>query len=195
MELLKRNIHMDRVRAEAVTQITLEDDVNVSENKPDVSALNLEKAEVIIEEIKPGTDTVTVRGYLAYVILYHTAEEGSSLVVLEGKLSLEEKMHLQDAVPSDTVVLECDVEDLTVSMINSRKLNIQSLVTLTAKVEELYDEEAPIAVHGDETVEYRRMPLELAQIAICKNDIFRLKDEIMLPSNYPNIFQILWNLK
>ena len=62
MELLKRNIHMDRVRAEAVTQITLEDDVNVSENKPDVSALNLEKAEVIIEEIKPGTDTVTVRG-------------------------------------------------------------------------------------------------------------------------------------
>ena len=129
MELLKRNIHMDRVRAEAVTQITLEDDVNVSENKPDVSALNLEKAEVIIEEIKPGTDTVTVRGHLAYVILYHTAEEGSSLVVLEGKLPLEEKMHLQDAVPSDTVVLECDVEDLTVSMINSRKrhqrLNVQ----------------------------------------------------------------------
>ena len=41
VELLKRNIHMDRVRAEAVTQITLEDDVNVSENKPDVSALNL----------------------------------------------------------------------------------------------------------------------------------------------------------
>ena len=75
MELLKRNIHMDRVRAEAVTQITLEDDINVSENKPDITALNLEKGEVVIEEIKPGTDAVTVRGRLAYVILYHTGGE------------------------------------------------------------------------------------------------------------------------
>ena len=193
MELLKRNIHMDRVRAEAVTQITLEDDVNIPENKSDVSTLNLEKGEVIVEEIKPAADMVTVRGHLSYVILYHTMEEGSSLVVLEGSLPLEEKIHLQGAVPSDTVTLDCDVEDLTVSMINSRKLNIQSLVTLTARVEELYDEEVPIALHGDETVEYRRMPLELAQIAICKNDIFRLKDEVVLPSNYPNIFQILWS--
>lgn len=193
MELLKRNIHMDRVRAEAVTQITLEDDINISENKPDITALNLEKGEVVIEEIKPGTDAVTVRGHLAYVILYHTAEEGSSLVVLEGSLPLEEKVNLQGAVPSDTVALDYEVEDLTVSMINSRKLNIQSLITLTARVEELYDEEAPIGIHGEEAVEYRRMPLELAQIAICKNDIFRLKEEVMLPSNYPNIFQILWN--
>ena len=193
MELLKRNIHMDRVRAEAVTQITLEDDVNIPESKSDVSTLNLEKGEVVVEEIKPAADTVTVRGHLSYVILYHTVEEGSSLVVLEGSLPLEEKIHLQGAMPSDTVTLDCDVEDLTVSMINSRKLNIQSLVTLTAKVEELYDEEVPIALHGDETVEYRRMPLELAQIAICKNDIFRLKDEVALPSNYPNVFQILWS--
>jgi len=193
VELLKRNIHMDRTKAEAVTQITLEDDVNIPENKPDVSTLNLEKGEVIIEEIKPGTDTVTVRGYLAYVILYHTTEEGSSLVLLEGRLPLEEKINLQGAAPADTVDIDCEVEDITVGMINSRKLNIQSLVTLTAKVEELYDEEAPIAVHGEETAEYRRRQMNVAQIAICKNDIFRLKEEVTLPSNYPNIFQILWS--
>ena len=33
MELLKRNIHMDRVRVQAVTQFTLEDDVNIPENR------------------------------------------------------------------------------------------------------------------------------------------------------------------
>lgn len=193
MELLKRNIHMDRIRAEAVTQITLEDDVNIPENKPDVSTLNLEKGEIVIEEIKPGTDMVTVRGHLAYTLLYHTTEEGSSLVVLEGRLPLEEKINLQGAVPSDTVAVDSEVEDLTVGMINSRKLNVQSLVTLTARVEELYDEEAPIAIHGEETVEYRRRQLNLAQIAICKNDIFRLREEVALPANYPNIFQILWS--
>lgn len=193
MELLKRNIHMDRIRVQALTQFTLEDDVNIPENKPDVSGLNLEKGELVIDEIKPSADSVTVRGRLCYVVLYHTMEEGGNLVVLEGKLPFEEKLIMQGTVPTDTVEVEGEVEDITITMINSRKLNIQSLVTMTARVEELYDEEAPIAVHGDEKVEYRRMPLNLAQIAICKNDIFRLKEEVTLPSNYPNIFQILWN--
>lgn len=193
MELIKRNIHMDRTKTQAVTQFTLEDDVNIPDTKPDVNALNLEKGELVVEEIRPGTDAVTVRGTLRFVLLYHTLEEGSSLVVLDGRLPFEEKVNLRGVVPTDTVVIDGEVEDLTVSMINSRKLNIQSLVTLTARVEELYDEEAPIAIHGDEKCEYRRMPLNIAQIAICKNDIFRLKEEVTLPSNYPNIFQILWD--
>lgn len=193
MELIKRNIHMDRIKTQAVTQFTVEDDINIPDSKPDVNALNLEKGELVIEEIRSGTDTVTVRGCLRFVLLYHTLEEGSSLVLLEGRLPFEEKVNLQGVLPAETVTVDSEVEDLTASMINSRKLNIQSLITLTVRVEELYDEEAPIAVHGEEKCEYRRMPLNIAQIAICKNDIFRLKEEISLPSNYPNIFQILWD--
>ncbi|MCM1560686.1 MAG: DUF3794 domain-containing protein [Butyrivibrio sp.] len=193
MELIKRNIHMDRVKTEAVTQFTLEDDLNIPDSKPDVNTLNLEKGEVVIDEIRPGTDFVNVRGYLSYVVLYHTQEEGSSLVTIGGRVPFDERVNLRGVVPADNVNVDGTVEDLTVSMINSRKLNLQSLITLSARVEELYDEEAPVAVHGDEKAEYRRMPLEVAQIAICKNDIFRLKEEISLPSNYPNIFQILWD--
>lgn len=193
MELIRRNIHMDRTRVQAVTQFTLEDDVNLPENKPDIAALNLEKGEILIDEIKPGTDSVTVRGRLVFVVLYHTMEEGSNLVVMDGKIPFEEKINIQGVVPTDAVTVDGETEDITLGMINSRKLNIQSLITMTARVEELYDEEAPIGIHGDEKMEYRRMPLNLAQIAICKNDIFRLKEEVALPSNYPNIFQILWS--
>ena len=79
MELLKRNIHMDRIRAEALTQITLEDDVNIPESKPDVGSLNLEKGVLVIDEIKPGTDVVNVRRRLLFYALHHTSEEGKSL--------------------------------------------------------------------------------------------------------------------
>ena len=95
MELIKRNIHMDRIKTEAVTQFTLDDDMNIPDTKPDVNTLNLEKGELVVEEIKPGTDSVNVRGYLAYVVLYHTLEEGSSLVVLEGRLPFDEKINLR----------------------------------------------------------------------------------------------------
>ena len=72
MELIKRNIHMDRIKTQAVTQFTLEDDVNIPDTKPDVNSLNLEKGELVIEEMKPGTDAVTIRGNLRFVLLYHT---------------------------------------------------------------------------------------------------------------------------
>ena len=51
--------------------------------------LNLEKGEVVIEEIRPGTDEVTVRGKLGYAILYHTQETGSNLVLLSGALPFD----------------------------------------------------------------------------------------------------------
>ena len=193
MDLIKRNIHMDRIRTEAVNQITLEDDMNIPESKPDVDALNMEKAEVVIEEVRAGADMVTVRGKLAFSVLYRTMENGSSLVALEGKIPFEEKINLQGATLQDSVSVDGKVEDLNIGIINSRKLSIQSLLTLHAQIEELYDEEVPIDIEGEEAVEYRRVPMNLAQIAICKNDIFRMKEEVSLPSNYPNIFQILWS--
>lgn len=196
MNLLKKNIHMHRIRSEAVTQTTLEDDRNIPENKPDVNSINLEKARVVIEEIKPGTDCVNLRGHLHFEILYHTQETGSSLVPFEGDLPFEEKMIVKGVTASDTVNASGEVEDFSVSCINSRKLSIRSLISLAAAVEELYDEEVPIGMHSEEKgdfLEYRKAPLELAQIAICKNDIFRIRDEVILPTNYPNIFRILWS--
>lgn len=193
MELIKRNIHMDRIRTEAVSQITLEDDLNIPENKPDVDTINLERGELIIEEVKAGTDVVNIRGALSYCILYHTLETGCSLVALEGRIPFDEKINIQGVTAMDMVSVEGEVEDLSVGIINSRKLSIQSLLMLHAQVSELYDVEVPVEFQGDAQVEYRKVPMNLAQIAISKNDIFRVKEEISLPSNYPNMFRILWN--
>lgn len=193
MELLKKNIHMDRIRCEAVSQITLEDDLNVPDSKPDVNTLNLQKGVVLIDEVKPGTDHASIRGRLVFHLLYHTEEGGGGLACLEGKIPFEEKINLQGALGTDNLSAEGEVEDLSIGVINSRKLSIQSLVTLNVWVEELYDEEAPIGIYGEESVEYRKTPVSLAQVAVCKKDIFRLKEEVSLPGNYPNILQLLWS--
>ena len=154
---------MDRVKRSTVIQFTMEEDLNLPEDKPDISTLNLEKGEVVIEEIRPGTDEVTVRGKLGYAILYHTQETGSNLVLLSGALPFEEKIHMEGTLPSDTVAVNGTVEDFTVNMINSRKLNLQALLLLTARIEEIYDEELPVGIQGGsagEGVEYRISPME-----------------------------------
>ena len=95
-------------------------------------------------------------------------------MLVSGALPFEEKIHMEGTLPSDTVAVNGTVEDFTVNMINSRKLNLQALLLLTARIEEIYDEELPVGIQGGsagEGVEYRISPMEVTELSICKNDI------------------------
>ena len=195
MELIKKNIHMDRIKCQSAAQVTLEEDINVPDNKPDVGGIILHKAVIQIEEVKPTEDHVSVRGRLLFSVLYQTKDEGQMLVNIDGKIPFEEQLYMEGVQGTDAVTVKACLEDLTVGEINSRKLSVQALFTLKACVEELYDEEAPMYLVSEEEVcplEFRKSNVNAAQIAIQKNDILRLKEEISMPQNYPNIFHILW---
>lgn len=194
MELVQQNIHMDRISKEGSVQITLEDDVNLPEMKPDISSLCMEKGNVVVEEVRPGTDAVMVRGRLVFDILYHTQEDGGRLDCLDGKLLFEEKIRLDGLTAGDNVTVCGKIDDISVAVINSRKLSVQSVVTLSATVEEIYDETLPVGVSGEEgeDPQYRLVPMEFTQVCLCRKDVMRVKEELGLPQNYPNIGQILW---
>lgn len=194
MELLRENIHMDVVSKEGMVQISLDEDVNLPEMKPDVSSLCMEKGNVIIEEVRPSADAVSVKGRLIFCILYHTQEDGGRLACMEGKIPFDEKIRMEGLVGTDHVDVSGVVEDLTVSMINSRKLSVQSVVMLSAIVEEIHDESVPVGLAGEEDgdPQYHQVPMEFTQVACCKKDVLRVKEVLSLPSGYPNIGQILW---
>ncbi len=58
---------------------------------------------------------------------------------LLGTLPIGETMHLEGLENGDKVRVKWDIEDLSVQLINSRKLNIKALVTFTASVEEMQE--------------------------------------------------------
>lgn len=193
MELVKKNIHMDRIRLSAGTQITLDDDRNIPDSKPDVNTLVFEQGNVKIDEIRPANEHVTVKGRLIFNVIYHTNEGEVALAGVSGEIPFEEQVIMNGVTSMDNIDVKAVLEDLNVSMINSRKINIRSVISLELMSEELYEEEATVDIYQDETVEYRRQSVDLTQLAIHKNDVFRLKEEVMLPVNYPNIFDIIFS--
>ena len=72
MKLSTQNIHMNRICDATITQFVLQQDINLSENKPDIAAICMKKAQVELEEIHTFTDVVQIRGRLEYSILYET---------------------------------------------------------------------------------------------------------------------------
>ena len=155
MELVKKNIHFNRVTKEARNQITLEEDINIPDTKEDIESILFHNYRVIIEEVKEGEQKVHIRGKMIYSILYRSEETGR-LCALEGSIPIDEQLYMEGVGNSDKVMVKTTVEDFSAGIINSRKISIQSILELYAYVQELYDEQIPV-------VEYKHKYLKSLQ--------------------------------
>ena len=196
MELIKRNIHRDCLKCKASAQMTLEDDVIISDSRPDAAKLIMDRGNVAIEETRVTEDHVTVKGRLQFSILYLTEGNGPGeepgVSAMEGAIPFEEAIFMEGIRSGDNVTVDWELEDLTVGLINSRKFSVQALVTLMPMCEEIYDEETAVDLYSEEPVEFRKKNLNVATVAIRKKDIFRVKEEVEIPGSFPNILSMIW---
>ena len=198
MELIKRNIHMDCIKCKAQTQMTLEDDVIISDSRPDAAKLIMDRGNVVIDEVKVTDDHVGVKGKLVFHVLYLTekgasASGGSDVAEMEGDIPFDEMVFMEGIRGGDSVNVNWELEDLSVGLINSRKLSVQSVMTLFLTCEEICDEETAVDLYSEEPVEFRKKTLDVASMAIKKKDIFRVKEEVEIPGSFPNIFAMIWS--
>ena len=192
MELIKRNIHRECLKCKASTQITLEDDINISDLRPDASSLIMDRGNVVIEDVKVTDDHVTVKGRLEVCMLYLVEGKQNDVASMDGVLPFEEQIYMEGVENGDNVDVSWEIEDITIGLINSRKFSVQSLLLLSAVCEEICDEEAAVDLSGSEPVEFRKRTLDIAAVAIKKKDIFRVKEEVEIPGSFPNIFSLIY---
>ena len=70
MELLKKNIHMSRRKAYGENRMTLSEDFNIPDKKPDAAGLIQKRGEVKLEEVRTTEGQVQLSGTLEVHILY-----------------------------------------------------------------------------------------------------------------------------
>ncbi len=206
LELVKQNIHMNRWKNQMDTQITLDDDFNVPDTMSDIAQVVLDAGHVQLEPVKVQNERITVRGKLEFHVLYRKEEGG--MQTLGGAIPFEETINVPGLEEKDYVSISWQLEDLDVSVINSRKLGIKAIVTLEVKVETLFDTEAAVDVKTDHPgtipgsdggtesdaaqIEIQKQTMDVAAIALRRKDTYRVKEEITLSGNKPAIDRILW---
>lgn len=192
MDFLYRNIHMEQKKWETSAQMTIEEDVNVPDAKGDCLSILLKDAVLHVDETRAGRDQAVVKGSLQYQILYETGE-GGRLEQLTGNLPFEEVINVNGATPGDLAMAKGVIEDFKVSMINTRKIAIQSVVMLHAYMHQLMEEEwTDNVVNCGNGVEKRFETRDVMQLCQKKSDVFRVKEEIELPGGYPAMQNLLW---
>ena len=150
MELVKKNIHTERIKAKALLQIPLEEDINVSDSRPDVGKPVFTRGKIKVDEVKSGTNKVWVKGRLVYQILYLAEGKDSGLAGMEGELPFMEEIYMDMVESTDRAICNTNLEDMRVNLINSRKLSIQAVISLMPRVEENTQEEVCVDLNGAE---------------------------------------------
>lgn len=192
MELIKKNIHMEHHLNLASTQISLEEDQNISDQKPDAFRIICKKADVKIGETKVQEESVLIKGVLVYNVLYLTDEKEKRICGIEGEIPFEERIYTNHVPVSDEVRVVTRVEDMMIRLINSRKMNIRCIIAISVMQDELYDEEVVVDVDRPDACEILKKPFDLTTIVLDTKDIYRMKEEISIPDGYPNIYSLLW---
>lgn len=193
MELLMKNIHMCRQAKRAGTQITLDEDLNVPDVRPDVEMIIQSREKVTLEHTRAESGRLLVDGFMEVSILYMDDTKERQLYRIDAKLPFDEAISMDGLEAGDNVRLRYETEDLNVALINSRKLAVRALLSFEASVEEVYDLSAAVGTQTSAILCERRKRLELMQLEVQKKDILRLKEEVSLSSNKPNIHEILWD--
>lgn len=184
---------MDYRTAKAFTQFTVDKDENVPDSKPDIGRIIFKKGSIHITEARPIQDQVMIKGMLHFRVLYAEDQGDRDLNSFEGMIPVEEILHMEGVTPESNVEITGEVDDTTVSIINSRKVNVQAIVSVCGSADEIRDQETTTDISGGEVLEYRRKQIPAAEICFCRKDVYRVHEEATLPSNLPNVKTILWD--
>ncbi|MBE5926483.1 MAG: DUF3794 domain-containing protein [Lachnospiraceae bacterium] len=192
MELVKSNVHMSRIKDNKMIQITLDDDFIVQDVKPDIDRIVGNKTWITIDSVKLLDGKVLVKGKLTYKILY-VSLESVAVSCMEGNIPFDEVINVEGIEENDVINVDYALEDVSISIINSRKINVRAIVTFMASAEDIYDEDAIIDISGNEDTDYIKRPLQVMKMIVSKKDVFRVKEETEVPMGKPNIGKLIWS--
>lgn len=192
MEFSRKDIHTSILRASKYSQLTIDDDFNIPDSKEDIDRIIAKNGYIVVEDVIPEEGRVKVVGTVCFAAMYKTVGDRPDIEVYEGEIPFEDNVNVDGAERSDMAGCQCMLEDLTVSMINSRKLEVRGLIGNDVSVYEDVKVNAATDLENGQGIECQYKNALITETAISKRDMFKLKEEIEIPQNKPNIREILW---
>ena len=192
MQLNKIKLHSCTTFASAQSQITLDDDYNVPDYRPDIVKVLKEKGELHFYEVKAAAGAAWLKGRLVFRVLYRSDQENGKISCLKGEIPFQEKLNMDGVQEYDVIQASGEIEDLTIGVIHSRKISVRAVILLKTEEPQEKEDELCVGIEADDGCEKRYRNTNILQLLCMKRDQCRQKSEITLPSSKPNVQEILW---
>ncbi len=192
MELIKNKITTTNLKASKYTQFTIDDDFNISDSKADIDKIIASTGNVLLENVEALDNKVRISGVVTFNMLYQTDDDSAMLENYESDIPFEEAVNIDGIVAGDKVDVSCNLEDLYVTMINSRKFEVRGLVGLKLWACAVVFAEGATGIMNGSGIECLNQKLPFTNNVASVKDIFKVREDIEIPAGKPNIGRLIW---
>ena len=192
MEFSKKEIHTSVLTQSKYSQITVDDDFTIPDSKGDMEKIVAKEGHILLESMIPEDGKVRITGSVCVRVLYRTGGDIPRLCQFQSEIPFEDVVNCDGVSSSSQVDCHSQLEDLTVSMINSRKLEVRGLIGTSVNVYEEMCIDAATGIEQGEGVACQYRDVTYSQVVLAKRDVLKVREELEIPQNKPNIQEILW---
>lgn len=192
MEIIKKNISMSHIIGKGKAQITLNEDIIVPDSKSDIHKKIVCGGDAAIDTVKISEQKISVTGKLSYNLLYQTEDNNNPYDCMTGEVEFAETVNMPEVTSRDYARCTVTLEDINVSLINSRKISLAAVLTVEICASKQYVTPAGVEVN-DENACVQTKNLEVLSLVDSKRDILRVREHQDIDSNRPNIGSIVWS--
>lgn len=191
MDLKKHTVQFDRLKEQTIYQMTFDDDFIVPDTNPDIGQIVISDGRIELEETRRLSGRAKIKGRLYFKMMYNP-ESGGEIFVMRGALPFDESINMEQLEEKDYLHVRPEIDDLTVDMINSRKISVKAVITFRLSAENIESQEIAEAFESDMDCEIITDKIDASKIAVLQKDTLRVKLETEISSGQPNVGRIIW---
>jgi len=193
LELIKEAVRFNRPIGEDSTQTIVENDIIVPDIKPDISRILLLDGETWIDGAETAAEKVLVNGSVRYKILYIADDPDQPVKSIVSTSGFQYAMDIPDARQGMQCRVKCDIEHMEYEILNSRKINVKAIISLSGKVTEQVEQYITKDFEGSEDLQVLRGNISVSSYIGDSHTKCQVKEIVDIPSGKPAILEILRN--
>ena len=193
MDFNKKDINTSVLKEARNVSFSVDDDFNIPDTKDDIEKVIARNGYIVVEETSCEDGKVKVSGTLYFSVLYKTAGKKSDIEVLEGDIPFEQSISMDKVSRNNQAECQAKLEDLTVVIINSRKVEVRCLIEQGISVYEDVRMGVACDLENGQGIECLYKEGTITSTVVAKHDVFKIREEVEIPQSKPNIKEILWS--
>lgn len=193
MELIKKEMLFNCQKSRETIYFSKEESFNLNDTMEDIAFVLQKCGAVKVMEIKKEEEKVRVLGEVSFSILYMSASLDKRLAGFSGRMSFEEDINIDGMEENDDISLEVNLEEISIDIVNSRKIRANAMISMTVTAENKCKEEILTDIDTtDAAIQIKKNNLKYLNKKSCQNESVTIEENLQLQSGYENIGKILW---
>ena len=190
MELIKKNIIINRPVKCGTTEIGVDGDIIVPDIKPDILKILQVDGKAIVCDTELSEGRLTVSGRIDLNILYVPDRDDEKIKCIETSFDFLNHLDKPEIMPDMQISAEAEIIKLDFHALNSRKLRIKTIVGISYEISEQASLELATETENENS-EVLITPIELNSLVDLKHSEFSIRESFELPPGHSSIEEIL----